>query len=233
MFHWVCVSVCLFSMITLKVLNSIVLLGKSCMYVKEANMEEKLFQNPPSAAPSRVSSRANRTKHTREPPGNTQETLKTEKIVLKSLIKVFSHWLIVSTLPLKVSQRRRACLLQSPLNPPKGMNAPPLSSPPANQISSLLHQMNQKIKALFRTILNLNTGRPKKTCWRLTALLSAVTVSTDINTHPQVLCQVCTEMPTLSASLIRLTFELELVGMGQRETAGYLLISDAPNLFKT
>lgn len=40
-------------------------------------------------------------------------------------------------------------------------------------------------------------------------------------------------MPTLSASLIRLTFELELVGMGQRETAGYLLISDAPNLFKT
>lgn len=78
----------LFSMITLKVLNSIVLLGKSCMYVKEANMEEKLFQNPPSAAPSRVSSRANRTKHTREPPGSTRNPKNREKIVFKSLIKV-------------------------------------------------------------------------------------------------------------------------------------------------
>ncbi|CAM4495280.1 unnamed protein product [Leuciscus chuanchicus] len=64
----VCVVLFYLGMITLKVLNSILLLGKSCMYVKEANMEEKLFQNPPSATPSRVSSRANRTKHTREPP---------------------------------------------------------------------------------------------------------------------------------------------------------------------
>ncbi|XP_065110819.1 transmembrane anterior posterior transformation protein 1 homolog [Paramisgurnus dabryanus] len=65
----VCVVLFYLGMITLKVLNSIVLLGKSCMYVKEANMEEKLFQNPPSATPSRVSSRAHRTKHTQEPPG--------------------------------------------------------------------------------------------------------------------------------------------------------------------
>ncbi|XP_016320409.1 transmembrane anterior posterior transformation protein 1 homolog [Sinocyclocheilus anshuiensis] len=69
----VCVVLFYLGMITLKVLNSIVLLGKSCMYVKEANMEEKLFQNPPSAAPSRVSSRAHRTKHTREPPGEPAE----------------------------------------------------------------------------------------------------------------------------------------------------------------
>ncbi|XP_051558315.1 transmembrane anterior posterior transformation protein 1 homolog isoform X2 [Myxocyprinus asiaticus] len=65
----VCVVLFYLGMITLKVLNSIVLLGKSCTYVKEAKMEEKLFQNPPSATPSRVSSRAHRTKHTREPPG--------------------------------------------------------------------------------------------------------------------------------------------------------------------
>ncbi|XP_051994093.1 transmembrane anterior posterior transformation protein 1 homolog [Xyrauchen texanus] len=65
----VCVVLFYLGMITLKVLNNIVLLGKSCMYVKEANMEEKLFQNPPSATPSRVSSRAHRTKHTGEPPG--------------------------------------------------------------------------------------------------------------------------------------------------------------------
>ncbi|XP_067297817.1 transmembrane anterior posterior transformation protein 1 homolog [Pseudorasbora parva] len=69
----VCVMLFYLGMITLKVLNSILLLGKSCMYVKEAKMEEKLFQNPPSAAPSRVSSRANRTKHTREPPGEPAE----------------------------------------------------------------------------------------------------------------------------------------------------------------
>uniref|UniRef100_A0A673A2R5 Transmembrane anterior posterior transformation 1b n=1 Tax=Sphaeramia orbicularis TaxID=375764 RepID=A0A673A2R5_9TELE len=44
--------VCYFanSMITLKVLNSIVLLGTSCGFVKEANMEEKLFDPPPSVA---------------------------------------------------------------------------------------------------------------------------------------------------------------------------------------
>uniref|UniRef100_A0A8C2CL59 Transmembrane anterior posterior transformation 1b n=1 Tax=Cyprinus carpio TaxID=7962 RepID=A0A8C2CL59_CYPCA len=69
----VCVVLFYLGMITLKVLNSIVLLGKSCMYVKEANMEEKLFQNPPSAAPSRASSRAHRTKHTREPAGEPAE----------------------------------------------------------------------------------------------------------------------------------------------------------------
>uniref|UniRef100_A0A8B9RPC5 Transmembrane anterior posterior transformation 1b n=1 Tax=Astyanax mexicanus TaxID=7994 RepID=A0A8B9RPC5_ASTMX len=46
-----CVVLFYLGMITLKVLNSIVLLGKSCVYVKEANMEEKLFQSPPSASP--------------------------------------------------------------------------------------------------------------------------------------------------------------------------------------
>uniref|UniRef100_A0A3P8S1F2 Transmembrane anterior posterior transformation 1 n=1 Tax=Amphiprion percula TaxID=161767 RepID=A0A3P8S1F2_AMPPE len=41
---------CLFlfylGLVTLKVLNSIVLLGKSCVYVKRANMEDKLFERP-------------------------------------------------------------------------------------------------------------------------------------------------------------------------------------------
>lgn len=55
-------------MITLKVLNSIVLLGTSCMFVKEANMEEKLFDPPPSAVSSRVNSRAHRTKHVHTAP---------------------------------------------------------------------------------------------------------------------------------------------------------------------
>ncbi|XP_022537713.2 transmembrane anterior posterior transformation protein 1 homolog isoform X2 [Astyanax mexicanus] len=68
-----CVVLFYLGMITLKVLNSIVLLGKSCVYVKEANMEEKLFQSPPSAAPSRASSRAHRTKYTREPAGESAD----------------------------------------------------------------------------------------------------------------------------------------------------------------
>lgn len=36
-------------LVTMKVLNSIVLLGKSCVYVKRAKMEEKLFERPPTA----------------------------------------------------------------------------------------------------------------------------------------------------------------------------------------
>ncbi|XP_048093667.1 transmembrane anterior posterior transformation protein 1 homolog isoform X2 [Alosa alosa] len=67
---YVCVLLFYLGMITLKVLNSIVLLGKSCLYVKEAHMEEKLFQTPPSAAPSRASSRTHRAKHTSSPPGD-------------------------------------------------------------------------------------------------------------------------------------------------------------------
>ncbi|KAG9347159.1 hypothetical protein JZ751_006086 [Albula glossodonta] len=45
-------------MVTLKVLNSVVLLGKSCLYVKEADMEEKLFERPPTAPPSRAGSKS-------------------------------------------------------------------------------------------------------------------------------------------------------------------------------
>uniref|UniRef100_A0A7N8YA44 Transmembrane anterior posterior transformation 1b n=1 Tax=Mastacembelus armatus TaxID=205130 RepID=A0A7N8YA44_9TELE len=46
---FMCVLLFYLGMITLKVLNSIVLLGTSCVFVKEANMEEKLFDPPPSA----------------------------------------------------------------------------------------------------------------------------------------------------------------------------------------
>uniref|UniRef100_A0A8C7H813 Transmembrane anterior posterior transformation 1 n=1 Tax=Oncorhynchus kisutch TaxID=8019 RepID=A0A8C7H813_ONCKI len=46
-----CVFLFYMGMVTLKVLNSIVLLGKSCVYVKRANMEDKLFEKPPTAVP--------------------------------------------------------------------------------------------------------------------------------------------------------------------------------------
>ncbi|KAG9339864.1 hypothetical protein JZ751_022369 [Albula glossodonta] len=64
---FVCVLLFYLGMITLKVLNSIVLLGKSCLYVKEANMEEKLFQTPPTAAPGKASSKSSRSKFTSPP----------------------------------------------------------------------------------------------------------------------------------------------------------------------
>nr|XP_046226562.1 transmembrane anterior posterior transformation protein 1 homolog [Scatophagus argus] len=65
---FMCVLLFYLGMITLKVLNSIVLLGTSCVFVKEANMEEKLFDPPPSAVSSRANSRANRTKHVHTAP---------------------------------------------------------------------------------------------------------------------------------------------------------------------
>ncbi|XP_063165698.1 transmembrane anterior posterior transformation protein 1 homolog isoform X3 [Candoia aspera] len=48
-----CVILFYCGLISLKVLNSIVLLGKSCHYVKKANMEEKLFNPPPSGTPGK------------------------------------------------------------------------------------------------------------------------------------------------------------------------------------
>ncbi|RVE67675.1 hypothetical protein OJAV_G00105350 [Oryzias javanicus] len=44
-----CVFLFYLGLVTMKVLNSIVLLGKSCVYVKRAKMEEKLFERPPTA----------------------------------------------------------------------------------------------------------------------------------------------------------------------------------------
>ncbi|XP_027641415.2 transmembrane anterior posterior transformation protein 1 homolog isoform X3 [Falco peregrinus] len=50
---YVCVVLFYCGLITLKVLNSIVLLGKSCQYVKEAKMEEKLFNPVLTATPGK------------------------------------------------------------------------------------------------------------------------------------------------------------------------------------
>ncbi|XP_050006045.1 transmembrane anterior posterior transformation protein 1 homolog isoform X1 [Alexandromys fortis] len=55
---YACVILFYFGLISLKVLNSIVLLGKSCQYVKEAKMEEKLFNPPPASTPGKPSSKS-------------------------------------------------------------------------------------------------------------------------------------------------------------------------------
>nr|XP_046263169.1 transmembrane anterior posterior transformation protein 1 homolog isoform X2 [Scatophagus argus] len=49
---YTCVFMFYLGLVSLKVLNSIVLLGKSCVYVKRANMEDKLFESPPTSPSS-------------------------------------------------------------------------------------------------------------------------------------------------------------------------------------
>ncbi|XP_071314492.1 transmembrane anterior posterior transformation protein 1 homolog isoform X2 [Trachinotus anak] len=53
---YTCVFLFYLGLVTLKVLNSIVLLGKSCVYVKRANMEDKLFEGPSSTPSSSAKS---------------------------------------------------------------------------------------------------------------------------------------------------------------------------------
>uniref|UniRef100_A0A8C0W8E7 Transmembrane anterior posterior transformation protein 1 n=1 Tax=Castor canadensis TaxID=51338 RepID=A0A8C0W8E7_CASCN len=55
---YACVILFYFGLITLKILNSIVLLGKSCQYVKDAKMEEKLFNPPPASMPGKPGSKS-------------------------------------------------------------------------------------------------------------------------------------------------------------------------------
>ncbi|XP_048387069.1 transmembrane anterior posterior transformation protein 1-like isoform X1 [Stegostoma tigrinum] len=68
-----------FGLIALKVLNSIVLLGKSCQYVKEANMEEKLFQTPPASTPGKSGKKS--VSKVKSPQGTTTEELESKSII--------------------------------------------------------------------------------------------------------------------------------------------------------
>ncbi|KAK7137786.1 hypothetical protein R3I94_013437 [Phoxinus phoxinus] len=56
---YVCLLLFYLGLITLKVLNSIVILGKSCRYVKEANMEGKLFERPTPQTSKQTPKKAN------------------------------------------------------------------------------------------------------------------------------------------------------------------------------
>ncbi|XP_016087771.1 transmembrane anterior posterior transformation protein 1 homolog isoform X1 [Sinocyclocheilus grahami] len=55
----VCLLLFYLGLITMKVLNSIVILGKSCHYVKEANMEGKLFERPTAQTSKQTPKKAN------------------------------------------------------------------------------------------------------------------------------------------------------------------------------
>ncbi|XP_036932187.1 transmembrane anterior posterior transformation protein 1 homolog isoform X3 [Acanthopagrus latus] len=70
---YTCVFLFYLGLVSLKVLNSIVLLGKSCVYVKRANMEDKLFERP-STAPSSSGKPPNKADQERcpTPPGESK-----------------------------------------------------------------------------------------------------------------------------------------------------------------
>ncbi|XP_686626.1 transmembrane anterior posterior transformation protein 1 homolog isoform X2 [Danio rerio] len=55
----VCLLLFYLGLITLKVLNSIIILGKSCRYVKEAKMEGKLFERPNPQTPKQTPKKTN------------------------------------------------------------------------------------------------------------------------------------------------------------------------------
>nr|XP_055033531.1 transmembrane anterior posterior transformation protein 1 homolog isoform X1 [Misgurnus anguillicaudatus] len=73
----VCVVLFYLGLITLKVLNSIVLLGKSCGYVKEANMEGKLFERPTAQAEKQSPKKASKAK---SPPPSGEPTVQEPSI---------------------------------------------------------------------------------------------------------------------------------------------------------
>ncbi|XP_019900785.2 transmembrane anterior posterior transformation protein 1 homolog isoform X3 [Esox lucius] len=65
-----CVFLFYLGLVTLKVLNSIVLLGTSCVYVKQANMEDKLFEKPPTPGPGKTPSKTKKTSRCAAPSGD-------------------------------------------------------------------------------------------------------------------------------------------------------------------
>ncbi|XP_012687756.1 transmembrane anterior posterior transformation protein 1 homolog isoform X2 [Clupea harengus] len=72
----VCLLLFYLGLLTLKVLNSIVLLGKSCKYVRQAKMEQKLFEKTPTAPPAKTASRPSKPK-----PSSSPVTPKVERPV--------------------------------------------------------------------------------------------------------------------------------------------------------
>ncbi|CAO2640005.1 Transmembrane anterior posterior transformation protein 1 [Lemmus lemmus] len=81
---YACVILFYFGLISLKVLNSIVLLGKSCQYVKEAKMEEKLFNPPPASTPGKPSSKS-------QSKGKSSQGLSTEENLSTSATSQPAH----------------------------------------------------------------------------------------------------------------------------------------------
>ncbi|XP_051716191.1 transmembrane anterior posterior transformation protein 1 homolog isoform X2 [Ctenopharyngodon idella] len=65
----VCLLLFYLGLITLKVLNSIIILGKSCRYVKEANMEGKLFERPTAQTSKQTPKKA---KPAKSPPPSAE-----------------------------------------------------------------------------------------------------------------------------------------------------------------
>lgn len=124
-------------MITLKVLNSIVLLGTSCMFVKEANMEEKLFEPPPSAVSSRANSRAHRTKQVYTAPQQGDHTLHL-CLCFKSLKCAYFSRVLNSTRSTESTSDKGGTSLASDNVPPANMAERPGATLPQSDSDTFL-----------------------------------------------------------------------------------------------
>ncbi|KAM3612599.1 uncharacterized protein V6R79_010813 [Siganus canaliculatus] len=117
---YTCVFLFYLGLVSLKVLNSIVLLGKSCVYVKRANMEHKLFKRPSTTASS-SGENTSKTEQERfpKPPGESTA----EKITAKTCSPPSSSSTSVTTQP-----SPRTDLFPPP--PADDSPAPPANRPP-------------------------------------------------------------------------------------------------------
>uniref|UniRef100_A0A3P9IIH6 Transmembrane anterior posterior transformation 1a n=1 Tax=Oryzias latipes TaxID=8090 RepID=A0A3P9IIH6_ORYLA len=116
-----CVFLFYLGLVTMKVLNSIVLLGKSCVYVKRAKMEEKLFERPPTA-PSASAKSPSRADVARCPKATGE--FKTTQIVAAPCTPPCSSSSSVTTQPAP-----RTELFPPPLTPANPASRPSFAPP--------------------------------------------------------------------------------------------------------
>ncbi|XP_066506035.1 transmembrane anterior posterior transformation protein 1 homolog [Hoplias malabaricus] len=119
----VCLLLFYFGMITLKVLNSIVLLGKSCQYVKEANMEGKLFDRPSSPPPKKTPSKP---RHTTAPPASAEPKVQHPSPFITKQPAPRTSGLLSADLPPVTTETSK--LPESPLQPAEAESESLLSS---------------------------------------------------------------------------------------------------------
>uniref|UniRef100_A0A8C5GCQ5 Transmembrane anterior posterior transformation protein 1 homolog n=1 Tax=Gouania willdenowi TaxID=441366 RepID=A0A8C5GCQ5_GOUWI len=95
---YMCLFLFYLGLVTLKVLNSIVLLGKSCVYVKRANMEDKLFEKPSTPFSNKSPSKA---EPARGPTaaGRTRSITHTYPLFTMKVFLLHSHCDFFSFLP--------------------------------------------------------------------------------------------------------------------------------------
>ncbi|XP_034037944.1 transmembrane anterior posterior transformation protein 1 homolog isoform X2 [Thalassophryne amazonica] len=160
-----CVFLFYLGLVTLKVLNSIVLLGKSCVYVRRANMEEKLFEKP-SNTPSSAGKSPSKADHTKSPAPSGEsrmERLPTTPRNTSSSPTFSSPYVTTQPAPRTELVPGSATELSSAVPP----NRPPTPPPePEQPVPLQLKEDREEEEEGRGSPLSSSTGLPKKTCWK-------------------------------------------------------------------